>query len=88
MNKCLAFFPFKITHILTDNGLQFPNSLLKSKTGDACQKGSKMDLKCVQNNIKYRLTTPFTPKTNVMVERVNGTIKKKYNLKKPISISR
>ena len=82
MNKCLAFFPFKITHILTDNGLEFTNRLLKSKTGDACQKRSKMDLKCVQNNIQHRLTAPFTPKTNGMVERVNGTIKKNTILKK------
>ena len=30
MDKCLAFFPFKITHILTDNGLEITNRLLKS----------------------------------------------------------
>lgn len=29
--KCLDFFPFEITHILTDNGLEFTNKLLKSK---------------------------------------------------------
>jgi hypothetical protein len=31
MNKCMAFFPVKITHILTDNGLDFNYRLLKSK---------------------------------------------------------
>ncbi len=46
MDKCLAFFPFKITHILTDNGLEFTNRLLKSKTGNSCQKRAKMDVKC------------------------------------------
>jgi transposase-like protein len=81
MDKCIVFFPFKITHILTDNGLEFTNRLLKSKTGNACQKPSKMDIKCKENNIEHRLTPPFTPKTNGMVERVNGTIKNNTILK-------
>lgn len=81
MDKCLAFFPFKITHILTDNGLEFTNRLLKSKTGKSCQKLSKMDVKCIEYNIQHRLTKPFTPKTNGMVERVNGTIKNDTILK-------
>jgi transposase InsO family protein len=81
MDKCLDFFPFIITHILTDNGLEFTNRLLVSKKGDTCQKLSKMDEKCIENNIKHRLTAPFTPKTNGMVERVNGTIKNNTILK-------
>jgi transposase InsO family protein len=40
-----------------------------------------MDKKCIENNIKHRLTEPFTPKTNGMVERVNGTIKNDTILK-------
>lgn len=75
------FFPFRITHILTDNGLEFTNGLLISKTGNACQKPSKMDVKCAENNIQHRLTAPFTPKTNGMVERVNGIIKNDTILK-------
>lgn len=75
LDKCLEFFPFVITHILTDNGLEFTNRLLKSKKGQNCQKLSKMDEKCVENNIEHRLTAPFTPKTNGMVERANGIIK-------------
>jgi transposase InsO family protein len=66
---------------LTDNGLEFNNKLLKSKTGNGCQKLSKMDLKCVKYNIEHRLTAPATPKTNAMVERVNGTIKNNTILK-------
>lgn len=81
MDKCIDFFPFTITHILTDNGLEFTNRLLVSKRGDACQKPSKMDVKCNENNIKHRLTAPFTPKTNGMVERVNGIIKNDTILK-------
>uniref|UniRef100_UPI004047EF73 DDE-type integrase/transposase/recombinase n=1 Tax=Flavobacterium sp. TaxID=239 RepID=UPI004047EF73 len=82
MDKCLAFFPFNITHILTDNGLEFTNRLLKSKTGKSCEKLSKMDIKCLENNILHRLTAPFTPKTNGMVERVNGIIKNNTVLRK------
>ena len=26
MNNCLEYFPFNITHVLTDNGLEFTNS--------------------------------------------------------------
>jgi len=81
MQKCIDFFPIYITHILTDNGLEFTNKLLKSKTGNSCQKPSKMDLKCVKYNIEHRLTAPATPKTNGMVERVNGTIKNNTILK-------
>jgi transposase InsO family protein len=81
INKCLDFFPFKITPILTDNGLEFTNLLLKSKTGNSCQKISKMDAKCIEKNIQHRLTAPFTPKTNAMVERVAGTIKNNTILK-------
>ena len=81
MDKCLAFFPFKITHILTDNGLEFTNRLLKSKTGNSCQKRAKMDVKCEKKSIQHRLKAPFTPKTNGMVERVNGTIKNNTILK-------
>jgi transposase InsO family protein len=73
--KCLAFFPFKITHILTDNGLEFTNKLIRSKTGNLCTKPSKLDIKCEKNNIDHRLTPPSSPQTNGMVERVNGTIK-------------
>ena len=82
MKECLDFFPFKnITHVLTDNGLEFTNRLIKSRKGTMCQKPSKLDLICEENDIEHRLTAPFTPKTNGMVERVNGTIKKATILK-------
>lgn len=82
MNECIAFYPFNsITHVLTDNGLEFTNRFIKSKTGGLCQKPSKLDLVCSENKIEHRHTAPFTPKTNGMVERVNGTIKKATILK-------
>lgn len=81
MDKCLDFFPFQITHVLTDNGLEFTNRLIMSKKGNQCTKPSLLDVKCSKNNIDHRLTKPSTPKTNGMVERVNGTIKTNTILK-------
>lgn len=37
MNRCEEFFPFKITHILTDNGLEFTNAFLVLKKGRCCE---------------------------------------------------
>jgi transposase-like protein len=75
MEECLDYFPFKITHVLTDNGFEFTNRLIRSKKGDLCTKDSKLDVVCKDNNIDHRLTKPAHPQTNGMVERVNGTIK-------------
>jgi len=69
------FLPFNITHILTDNGLEFTNKLITSKKGKQCGKYSLLDEFCTENDIEHRLTKPNTPKTNGMVERLNGTIK-------------
>ena len=77
MLECLEFFPFGITHVLTDNGLEFTNRLLKSKKGVYCTKPSKLDALCEKNNIDHRCTKPFTPKTNGMVEKANDIIKNK-----------
>jgi transposase InsO family protein len=75
MLACIEYFPMGITHVLTDNGLEFTNRFIKSKKGFYCTKASKLDEICTKNNIEHRLTLPATPQTNGMVERVNGTIK-------------
>jgi len=75
MLECLDFFPFGITHVLTDNGLEFTNRLLKDKKGKYCTKQSKLDVVCEKNDIDHRCTKPFTPKTNGMVEKANDIIK-------------
>ena len=79
--ECISFFLFPITHILTDNGLEFTNRLIKSKKGILCSKPSKLDVVCEREHIEHRLIKPFTPQTNGMVERVNGTIKSNTILK-------
>lgn len=75
VKHCNGFFPFKISHVLTDNGLEFTNNLIKSKKGEFCKKTSLLDQYCEKNKIKHRLTKPGTPKTKGMLERVNKTVK-------------
>ena len=52
--ECMSFFPFAITHILTDNGLEFTNRLINSKKNKLCTKPSLLDIKCATNNIEHR----------------------------------
>lgn len=74
-NLCKDFFPFKITHILTDNGLEFTNRFLVSKKGTPCEKTSLLDEFCTREDIEHRHTKPYHPQTNGMVEKANDTIK-------------
>jgi transposase InsO family protein len=53
-------FPFCITHVLTDRGSRF--------TADAFENA------CAKRKIPHRVTRPYTPQTNGMVERFNGRI--------------
>ncbi len=82
MDKVINFYPFKITHILTDNGGEFTNRLYRSMKGNKATLAPKMDVECALHNIDHRLTEPASPKTNGMVERVNKTIKDNTILKK------
>ncbi len=75
LEECIKFFPMYISHVLTDNDLEFTNRLLKSKKGKLCKKTSKFTQKCIDSKIEHRQTKPFMPQTNGMVERVNQTIK-------------
>ncbi|MGC3977991.1 MAG: integrase core domain-containing protein [Paludibacteraceae bacterium] len=61
--------------------MEFTNRLIRSKKGNLCARYSLLDSKCKENNIQHRLTKPGIPKTNGMVERVNGTIKNSTILK-------
>jgi transposase InsO family protein len=53
-------FPFRITHVLTDRGSCF--------TADA------FELACAKLKVTRRMTKPYTPQTNGMVERFNGRV--------------
>jgi len=73
LRECIAWFPFYVQYILTDNGLEFTDRFVRSrkKVGG----NHLFDQACLEEKIEHRLTAPATPKTNGMVERVNGTIK-------------
>ncbi len=71
-NEIIDFFPFKIDKILTDNGKEFTDKFHKGRkkpTGNHI-----IDIICKENSIEHRLTKPYTPKTNGMIERFNRRI--------------
>ena len=73
LKECKDFYPFYIEHILTDNGLEFTDRFARGNSKPS--NNHKFDKECKKQDINHRLTAPATPKTNGMVERVNGTIK-------------
>ena len=72
LKSVIDYFPFEITKILADNGKEFTdkfNNKSKKPTGKHI-----FDKTCSDSDIEHRLTKPYTPKTNGMVERVNGKV--------------
>jgi transposase InsO family protein len=72
MKNVIKFYPFEIKKVLTDNGKEFTdrfNNSSKKPTGEHI-----FDKTCTANDVEHRLTAPYTPKTNGMVERMNGKI--------------
>jgi transposase InsO family protein len=59
LREAAAAFPFRITHVLTDNGSCFTPAFEKV---------------CASLGAQYRHTRPYTPQTNGMVERFNGRV--------------
>ena len=59
LREATAAFPFRLTHVLTDNGSCFTPAFAKA---------------CAALGAKYRHTKAYTPQTNGMVERFNGRV--------------
>ncbi|MCW8085592.1 DDE-type integrase/transposase/recombinase [Roseococcus sp. MDT2-1-1] len=59
LREAVAAFPFRITHVLTDNGSCFSPAFEKV---------------CAALGATYRHTRPYTPQTNGMAERFNGRV--------------
>ena len=59
LREAVAGFPFRLTHVLTDNGSCFTPTFAKA---------------CAALGAQYRHTRPRTPQTNGMVERFNSRI--------------
>lgn len=74
--RCIAFYPFQIEKVLTDNGREFTLDGFKNRYGAAKPDTvHDFDALCLQHAIEHRLTKPYTPKTNGLVERMNGLTK-------------
>ena len=61
---------YKIHTVLTDNGIQFT-----SRAKDRYAFHHIFDRVCNENDIEHRLTKPYHPWTNGLLERMNRTIK-------------
>jgi transposase InsO family protein len=59
LREAAAAFPFRLTHVLTDNGSCFTPRFAKA---------------CAELGAEYRHTRPRSPQTNGMVERLNGRV--------------
>src|ERR671917_2030901 len=62
LREALAAFPFRVAHVLTDRGSCF--------TAEGFEKA------CRELGVEHRKTRPYTPRTNGMVERLNGRVQR------------
>lgn len=74
LEAALAFFPFRAHRLLTDNGTEFTNRRYRRSPAGA-RKEHPFEALCRERGISHRLTAPYTPKTNGMVERLNRSLK-------------
>jgi transposase len=75
LKQCLVFFPFRISKVLTDNGREFTLKGFKNRLGTKVKDNHDFEQACREQEIEHRTTLPYTPKTNGMVERMNGLTK-------------
>lgn len=67
--------PYKIHTILTDNGIQFGDSIQNRSGPTARYRLHMFDRLCRQHDIEHRFTKPNHPWTNGQVERMNRSLK-------------
>ncbi len=72
--NCLAFFPFRIEKVLTDNGREFTLEGFRNRFGPA-KTAHPFEALCQKEKIEHRRTRPCTPQTNGLAERMNGLTK-------------
>jgi transposase InsO family protein len=74
LRRFLDRFPLQVHTVLTDNGSEFTDRFAVDKKGKPHDKPSgthPFDLACAARALAHRLTRPFRPQTNGMVERFN-----------------
>jgi len=75
LRMVLAFYPYRIHYILTDNGMEFSYNFLPK--GKKTKKIHPFDKLCQEMQIQHRTIKFKHPWTNGMVERFNGKVKNK-----------
>lgn len=75
LKQCQEYFPFRLHTILTDNGREFTLAGFKNRYGTKVTKSHSFEGLCQSLGIEQRTTKPYTPKTNGLVERMNGLTK-------------
>lgn len=87
LKRFLAAFPHKVHTILTDNGSEFTDrfggarwSSRREATGHHA-----FDRVCARHGIEHRLTRPFRPQTNGMVERFNRRLSEAIGAKQSVA---
>ena len=74
LERFLAAFPIEVHTILSDNGGEWTDRFAvdkKDKPTDRPSGHHPVDRLCARRNIRHKLTRPFRPQTNGMVERFN-----------------
>jgi IS30 family transposase len=74
LTRFLTHFPYPVHTILTDNGAEFTDRFavdMKNKPPGKPSGKHPFDLLCAGHNINHKLTRPYRPQTNGMVERFN-----------------
>jgi transposase len=73
LERFLAAFPHEVHTILTDNGSEFTDRFGAARWSSRSEPtgAHAFDQVCAGRGIKHRLTRPFRPQTNGMVERFN-----------------
>jgi transposase len=77
LERFLVDFPHRVHTILTDNGSEFTDRFavdMKDKPRDRPSGKHPFDHVCAERNIDHRLTRPYRPQTNGLVERFNRRI--------------
>jgi len=77
LRRFLAHFPYRVHTILTDNGSEFTDRFavdMKNKPPGKPSGNHPFDLVCAAHKIEHRLTRPYRPQTNGLVERFNRRI--------------
>jgi transposase InsO family protein len=77
IGRFLAHFPHPVHTILTDNGSEFTDRFavdMKGKPHDRPSGRHPFDRVCAEHDIDHRLTRPYRPQTNGLVERFNRRI--------------